>query len=276
MIDCARVTVSTTEVIEAAFLDSAGNLKTGLTVSVSIRRASDGKILQDDLQWVTSPSALPTATAVDGTNRPGEYAYAFALPATVDEYAIRCDGGSGAANRYAFASLKAMADAAATKCADIEAKALQKFVTDDTGETAAAAGSVAKLSQGAPAITVTPVTQSAGGSIAAKAGVPLWMYEGSAQTFVLSGTDASGSAIDYTGRTLRFVVHDNLDPTTAKFQVEGAGITIDPGGKSVQVQVTPTESANTLSAHRYVLRDLTSNEALNWGGFEVLPSVGST
>ncbi|MCG8405128.1 MAG: hypothetical protein MI923_08035 [Phycisphaerales bacterium] len=111
MNDCLRVQKNTTETINATFLDTAGVLKTGLTVAVRIQRAGDGKYLKNDGSWTASPSTEYTAAELDATNRPGEYAFDFAIPDTLDIYSIRFDGGTGAANRYQFGKLKAVNDA---------------------------------------------------------------------------------------------------------------------------------------------------------------------
>ena len=111
MYDCLRVHKGTTEAINAAFLDTTGAMKTGLTVTVRIQRASDARYLKNDGTWTATPATEYTATELDATNRPGEYAFSFAVPDALDTYDIRFDGGAGAANRYQFGKLKAVDDA---------------------------------------------------------------------------------------------------------------------------------------------------------------------
>ena len=111
MFDCIRVQKGTTETVRATFVDSSGSLKTGLTVTVRIQRASDDKYLKNDGTWTASPSTEYTATEIDSTNRPGEYAFDFNLPDALDAYSIRFDAGSAAANRYQFGEMKAVSDA---------------------------------------------------------------------------------------------------------------------------------------------------------------------
>lgn len=111
MNDCLRVEKGKTETIQAVFVDVTGALKTGLSVVVRIQRASDGQFLKNDNTWTASPSTEYTAAETDATNRPGEYAFDFALPDVLDTYSVRFDGGSGVANRYQFGELKAVADA---------------------------------------------------------------------------------------------------------------------------------------------------------------------
>ncbi len=111
MLDCLRVEKGTTERIVATFVDSAGALLGGLTVTVRVQRASDGHFLNGDGTWTAAPATEHVAAKIDATNRPGEYAFLFSMPDTTDEYDIRFDGGTTAANRYQFGSIKAVADA---------------------------------------------------------------------------------------------------------------------------------------------------------------------
>lgn len=95
--------------IEAVFIDSGGALKTGLTPTVRVRRTSDSKFLKNDATWTASPSTEYTMSAVDGTNLPGLYRFALAIPLTDavgTEYQVRCDGTSTAANRYQHLTIK--------------------------------------------------------------------------------------------------------------------------------------------------------------------------
>lgn len=100
----------TTERIVATFVDAAGALKTGLSVGVRVRRSSDGYFLNDDDSWTASPGTEYSATEVDATNAPGVYSFAFSLPDALDEYDLRFDGSSAAANRYQFGTLRAVAE----------------------------------------------------------------------------------------------------------------------------------------------------------------------
>lgn len=97
-----RVKVGTAHRIIMVFRDSTGARKTGLTVTMRIRRKSDGKYLKNDATWTASPSTEYTATETDSTNMPGWYHFDFTLPATEDTYYVSADGSSTliAANRY--------------------------------------------------------------------------------------------------------------------------------------------------------------------------------
>lgn len=102
MMDCLRIQKGKTHRIYATFVDTAGALKTGLTVSVRIMRKSDILFLKSDATWVTPPGTEYTATALDATNEAGTYYFDFAVPNTFDQYVVRFDGSSSAANRYQY------------------------------------------------------------------------------------------------------------------------------------------------------------------------------
>ena len=105
-----KVKKGTTERIEAVFVDSAGSLVTGLTTTVRIQRAGDGKFLKNDGTWTATPSSEYAAVESDATNRPGEYAFDFQMPDALDTYSVRFDGGIAAANRYQFGTITAVPD----------------------------------------------------------------------------------------------------------------------------------------------------------------------
>jgi len=105
-----RARKNTTERIVVTFVDAAGAPKSGLTVAVRIRRKSDGQYLNDGDTWTATPGAEHSAAAVDATNAPGVYAFDFAVPDALDEFDIRFDGGSTAANRFQFGVLRAVAE----------------------------------------------------------------------------------------------------------------------------------------------------------------------
>lgn len=97
-----RAKVASVHRIVVAFRDSSGAYKTGLTVTLRIRRKSDGYYLKNDGTWTAAPSTEYTFTETDSTNLPGFYHYDFTLSATVDTYYVRADGSATliAANRY--------------------------------------------------------------------------------------------------------------------------------------------------------------------------------
>ena len=108
MLDGMRVKKNSTRRLTAVFVDSAGNAKTGLAVTVRVIRVSDDKFLKNDATWTASPSTEYTATEWDGTDMPGVYYFDFALPDAIDQYFVRFDGSAGVANRYQYAWLEAV------------------------------------------------------------------------------------------------------------------------------------------------------------------------
>ena len=108
MFDCIRVKKGTTHRLVATFVDTAGDLKDGLAVTVRAMRAGDNKFLKNDGTWTSTPSTEYTATEWDGTNMPGVYTFDFSIPDAIDQYIVRFDGGAGAANRYQYAWVEAV------------------------------------------------------------------------------------------------------------------------------------------------------------------------
>ncbi len=108
MLDTKRVKKGATPRLVALFVDTAGALKTGLTVTVRVIRTSDDEFLKNDATWTAAPSTEYTATEWDNTNEPGVYYFDFALPDSIDQYLIRFDGSGSAATRYQFAWLEAV------------------------------------------------------------------------------------------------------------------------------------------------------------------------
>ncbi len=109
MLDSIRVKKGTTRRLIAVYVDAAGALKTGLAVGVRVVRVSDGKYLKNDGTWSSTPTSEPAGVEWSAANNPGVYYYDFAVPAASDQYLLRIDGGSAAANRYAYAWLEAVA-----------------------------------------------------------------------------------------------------------------------------------------------------------------------
>lgn len=106
--DAITVKISEANRLYAIFHDGAGAPKTGLTVSVRIRRESDGYYLKNDGTWTSSPSTEYTATESSATNLPGVYYFAFTPPATVDKFFIQWDGSASAADRYQYGYLRSV------------------------------------------------------------------------------------------------------------------------------------------------------------------------
>jgi hypothetical protein len=108
MLESIRVKKNSTRRLVAVFVDAAGASKTGLTITVRVLRVSDDQYLKNDGTWTAAPSTEYPATAWDGTNMPGVYYFDFALPDAIDQYFVRFDGSTGAANRYQYAWLEAV------------------------------------------------------------------------------------------------------------------------------------------------------------------------
>jgi hypothetical protein len=136
----------------------------------------------------------------------------------------------------------------------LDSASLIRFVTEDTGETAAADGSVAKLSQGTSgsgSVTVLPVT----GIVANRsAGVTLLPVIGETISQAITVYQSDGTtAVNLSGKTLRIIFETMSGVDVAV--VQAADITI--GGTSSNVvtfayPATVTASERTL---RFAIRD---------------------
>jgi hypothetical protein len=136
MFDCMLVKKGAARRLVAVFVDGGGGLKAGLTVGVRVVRKSDGEYLEGDGSWASSPSAEHAAAEWDAVNLPGVYCFDWALPEALDEYLVRFDGGSGAANRYQFAYVQAVAVDAADMHKVKAALVNKQVQTIGTGEVA--------------------------------------------------------------------------------------------------------------------------------------------
>lgn len=184
---------------------------------------------------------------------------------------VTVDTGEVAAATGSVAKLAQGAAGGNVTVGDLTTAALAKFATQDTGQTTAVGGSVAQLSRGTPTAVVGPVTVSVDAANRVQSPITLEMFQESAKTFALTVVDEDGAEIDLTGLTLRFVVHDKLDPTAGVFDVEAAGISISGATASVTVPTAASVVAN-VGEHAWKLWDVTATEVLAHGAFVIAPA----
>ncbi len=151
--------------------------------------------------------------------------------------------------------------------------ALALFATQDTGQTSASAGSVAKLAQGATAaVTVYPLQTTINDRIQA---TTIQAYVGEAGYAIGPNAvvDGNGDPVDLTAATtLRFIVTDQYGAEL----LNTASVTIS-GADDNYWTVTGT-SATTLTApasHEWALRDVTTgvNVVYGLGTLKVTPAA---
>lgn len=242
MFDAIRAKKGTTQRLTAMFVDTAGALKTGLTVSVRVIRVSDDKFLKNDATWTAAPSTEYTATEWDSANMPGVYYYDFAIPDTKapDEYMIRFDGSADAATRYQFAWLEAI---------DIAT-----WIASSLNITV---GSVV-TSQLPGNRRVTPAS--------------LEGAQGCAKTFQISQVDSDGEYRDLSDMTLRFIAFNENDPPVSLFKVEAETITLNDDNDVASVPVTSTQMSTANANCRWILIDTGSDdEEIAQGPFKAHP-----
>lgn len=158
----------------------------------------------------------------------------------------------------------------------LDATALAKFSTVDTGETTPVAGSVAKLAQGSMSPILGPVTSTINPGNRVNAPVALEMHQESQKVFSITVNDSAGDPVDLSAMTLRFVAHDSNDPTAEVFTIEAVGITVSGTDDEIaNVTVTPTESATATDEYLWKLWNVTTasqEEVLQHGTFKIKPA----
>ncbi|MGB0714254.1 MAG: hypothetical protein ACPGXK_00135 [Phycisphaerae bacterium] len=165
---------------------------------------------------------------------------------------------------------------------DVTQAALAKFVTQDTGQSSAASGSVAKLAQatggvgggGETTIVLGPVVASKDPGNRVGAPATLEMFQGSAKTFTLSVLDTAGQAIDLSAFSLRFVVHDENDPTALVFEVT-SGFALSDNNTVATFTVPASASVNANKNLNWKLWDY-DGDVLSHGSFRILPAATAT
>ena len=164
---------------------------------------------------------------------------------------------------------------------DVTDSALAKFVTRDTGESSAASGSVAKLAQGSgggggggDTIILGPVVASKDPGNRVGSPATLEMFQGEGKQFALAVLDAAGEPIDLSGFALRFVVHDENNPTALVLEVT-SGFALSDNDTLVTFTVPAEDAATANTNLQWKLWDHGGN-VLSHGAFRILPAVGAT
>lgn len=154
--DNITIKVSEAQRLYMVFESAAGAGETGLTVTLRIRRESDGKYLKNDGTWTASPSTEYTATEASATDLPGVYYFDFTPPATADKFLIRWDGSASATDRYQFRYVRS----AKMNATDLH---LMKAIIANKQRQAIATGVVTIMDDDAstPLKTLTPSVDSA-------------------------------------------------------------------------------------------------------------------
>ena len=127
---------------------------------------------------------------------------------------------------------------------------------------------------GTASIVVGPLLAISDPGNAVGVPLPLEMFQHATKTFALTVLDDTESPVDLSGYTLRFVAHDENDPTVGLFVIEGAGIAIAGDDNEVaNVTVSAAESA-TANAHlRWKLWAVDEGLVLIHGTLEIWPAV---
>ncbi len=156
---------------------------------------------------------------------------------------------------------------------DILQAALAKFITTDTGETAAVAGSVAELSKALTTVILGAVQVAVNPGNRVGSPIALEMFAESAKTFSLSIEDANGDPVDLSSMALRFVVADENSPPNGQFQVEEPTITVTGTNNEVaNVPVSTVQSAAANAHWRWWLWNTLTDAVLAHGSFTILPA----
>jgi hypothetical protein len=130
--------------------------------------------------------------------------------------------------------------------------------------------------------TVSPVVAQASGVLYVTRDLPR-IPAGSAPAFAWTVTDATGAAVNLSGKTVRFVVASiatNVDPfaetETALFKYEtgGSGVVVSGTSSNVAtVQVSATDTAAHVGSLRYWLLNATDKQILASGKLPIVPAA---
>lgn len=101
---------------------------------------------------------------------------------------------------------------------------------------------------------------------------PLEMKQLEKKTFLITVVDADNQPVDLSTRTLRFTVHDSVEPTVGQFKIdEGAYLTKSASVASVTVQASEADA--THEDWHWELWDTDVPEVLAHGSFKIKPAV---
>jgi hypothetical protein len=134
---------------------------------------------------------------------------------------------------------------------ELDSASLIRFVTEDTGETAAVDGSVAKLSQGGTGVTVLPAV---GISADRSPGVTLHAFVGETitQSITLYETDGT-TPIVLTGKTLTIVFETRQGVDVAT--ISNSNITVSGTSDNVVTFAYPSAATSAQRVLKFALRD---------------------
>jgi hypothetical protein len=137
------------------------------------------------------------------------------------------------------------------RAAELDSASLIRFITEDTGETTAADGSVAKLSQGGTGVTVLPAV---GISADRSPGVTLQAFVGETitQSITLYETDGT-TPIVLSGKTLAIVFETRQGGDVAT--ISNSNITVSGTSDNVVTFAYPSASTAAQRVLKFALRD---------------------
>lgn len=106
------------------------------------------------------------------------------------------------------------------------------------------------------------------------------MFQKEVKTFRFTIVDDDGNAVDLSGRTLRFMVHDSNDPPNAWGKEEGSDIDMTLAASGIiDVEVGSPTSDSASSELHYRLWDVsagTDDMVLSHGPFKIKPALIDT
>ena len=100
------------------------------------------------------------------------------------------------------------------------------------------------------------------------------MFQNATKEFTFTIVDTSGSVVDLSGKTLRLVVHDSVDPPVGSFKVEGGAIDMAQAVNGIVKVTVPGASAGTSSSElHYELWNIDDDEVLAHGSMTIKPAI---
>lgn len=237
-----------------------------MTTQTAVLAAPTGLTLTAKLFTLAAPdtTAFTADSVTERTNAKGQYVALFGEASAIsgDHTLILFSGTRPVAIGYrTFAGTDGETATETATLAELDSASLAQFVTFDTGQTTAAAGSVAKLSQGSGgsgSVTVLPAT----GIVANRsAGVTLLPVIGETISQAITVYQSDGTtAVNLSGKTLNIIFETMSGADVAV--VAAADITISGTSSNVVTFAYPSTVTASERTLRFAIRDASAPKTM--------------
>lgn len=236
MADTILLATSTDHPIELSLWNGSVFL-TGKTVSLSIKRLSDG-YYWTGVAWQAAYTTVTMTEQTGSADLVGRYRYMFTVGA--DVYDCHCTYTEGTFTTYFR----------------------QRLVGQSFSGGSIIAGPISAVTQASQQV---------------ESPVKLEMFALENRAFVLSVNDADGNPVDLSAITKRFLVQDSNDPPNAQFKIENASIVVSGDDNEIAtITVLAADVPNATHEWHWRFWDLTNTRVLMNGPFIVYPAKKDT